>query len=155
MHRTALIAASVAMLIFGSAPATAQTAETAYVQAETPVVREARAFMAEYAARLTRPDLAAVGALYSTRGAHWTHRSKSVFQSQAQITDAYRTFGWSPAARFEWAGLRYEPLGPDAVIVSGTFLWHDADGSEAKPTGYTALLARDPDGQLRIRLEHE
>lgn len=138
-----------------AAPGGVLAQEATWVQAEAPVVAEARAFMAEYAARLTRPDVGAVGALYSRRGAHWTHRSTSVFQSQGQITEAYRAFGWSPAARFEWAGLRYEPLGADAVIVSGTFLWHDKDGSEPRPMGYTALLARDEDGALRIRLEHE
>jgi ketosteroid isomerase-like protein len=148
--RHLLIAAA---LLAAPLPALAQSAP--YVQAETPVVAEARAFMAEYAARLTRPDVDAVGALYSTRGAHWTHRSASVFETQAEITQAYKDGGWGPAAKFEWVGLRYEPLTPDAVLVSGTFLWHDKDGSEPKPRGYTALLARDEDGQLRIRLEHE
>jgi len=143
-----------AVLLAAPLPALAQSA-TPFVQAETPVVAEARAFMAEYAARLTRPDVDAVGALYSRRGAHWTHRSSSVFESQAQITAAYRDGGWGPAAKFEWVGLRYEPLGADAVVVSGTFLWHDKDGSEPKPMGYTALLTRDDDGRLRIRLEHE
>lgn len=63
------------------------------------------------------------------------------------------TTRWSPPASFEWRGLAYEPVGPDAVVVTGQFLWGEASGAPLT-FSYTGLLVRR-DGRLRIRLEDE
>ena len=61
--------------------------------------------------------------------------------------------GWRPPASFDWQDLSYEAVGPDAVVVTGRFLW-GVSATTRLPFSYTALLLRR-DGRLRIRLEDE
>jgi len=134
----------------GAQPAAAQ--ETA--AAEAPVVAEARAFMAAYARDLTAGDRAAIAARYDRRGSWVMGRGRKLFSTQAETVAVYAGAGWQPPAAFEWRDLSYEPLGPDAVAVVGTFLWTPAAGQPPATYSYTGLLVRQ-DGGLRIRIEDE
>jgi len=60
---------------------------------------------------------------------------------------------WSAPTAFDWRNLSYEPLGPDAIVVTGLFDWKPESGKNLTYS-YTGLLIRE-NGDLRIRLEDE
>jgi len=66
----------------------------------------------------------------------------------------YRGAAWKPPASFEWRDLTFEPIGPDAVVVAGQFVWGPVAGAPPMTLSYTSLLRRQ-EGALRIRLEDE
>ena len=131
-------------------PATA--GETA-AAAEAVVVAEARAFMEAYGADLAAGRRAAIADRYDRRGVYFLGNGRKHLRSWAQIEQRYRT-GWQPPASFEWRDLSFEPAGPDAVVVAGTFVWGLGEGKGSETFSYTGLLVRQ-DGVLRIRLEDE
>lgn len=114
---------------------------------------EAREFMAGYARDLLAGDRPAIAARYARRGAYMMGAGKKEFASPDSIRARYQGAQWNPPARFDWRDLSYEPVGPDAVLVSGRFDWTTSAG-QTLPASYTALLVRE-DGGLRIRAEHE
>jgi hypothetical protein len=136
----------------GSGAAWAQGGAAA--EAEASVVREARAFMAAYARELAAGDRPAIAARYDRRGSWVMGGGAKRYSSHAQTAAYYAGPNWSPPAAFEWRDLSYEPLGPDAVAVVGTFLWTRAAGQPPVTVAYTGLLVRQ-DGALRIRIEDE
>ncbi len=121
---------------------------------EAPVVAEARSFMAAYARDLIAGDRAGIAARYDRRGSWVMGRGAKRYSTQAETTAYYAGPDWSPPAAFEWRDLSYEPLGPDAVAVVGTFLWTRASGQPPVTVSYTGLLVRQ-NGALRIRIEDE
>ena len=138
------------VLIASPVPALAQA--TPQTAAEAPIVAEARAFMAAYAEDLRHGDSDAIVARYDRRGVYFPMDAVP-FQSFAAVGALYRGEDWTGPKSFEWQSLAYEPLSPDAVMVTGSFLWGRETG-EISPFGYTGLLIRQ-NGVLRIRLEHE
>lgn len=122
--------------------------------AEAPIVAEARSFMADYAAALLRGDRAGIAARYDRTGAFFLGNGVKRFETPAQIQAVYTGAGWQPPHRFEWRDLSYEPVGADAVVIAGQFLWTPREGASPLTFSYTALLRRQ-DGALRIRLEDE
>jgi hypothetical protein len=114
---------------------------------------EAREFMAGYARDLRAADRPAIAARYDRRGAYMAGGGEKEFASPDSIRARYQGAQWNPPARFDWRDLSYEPVGSDAVLVSGRFDWTTSAG-QTLPGSYTALLVRD-DGGLRIRAEHE
>lgn len=144
-----LIAAFLALVTF-TAPLVAQPAE----RRESPVVTEARAFMASYAEALRAGDRAGIAGRYDRTGAYVLGNGRKTFESHAQIVALYAGPDWQAPHRFEWQDLSYEPLGPDAVVIAGRFAWTPREGAEPFIYSYTALLRRQ-EGVLRIRLEDE
>ena len=136
-----------AFLILLAAPLAAQPAEP-------PVVAEARAFMAAYAQALQQGDRAGIAGRYDRTGAFHLGNGRKGFESYAAIQALYRGARWQPPYQFEWRDLSYEPVGPDAVVIAGQFLWTPRDGAAPLTYSYAALLRRQ-DGVLRIRLEDE
>lgn len=137
-------------------PAAAAAQPPATAAADAPIVAEARAFMAAYAQDLRMGVRDAVAARYDPNGAWRVGPAKTEFQSWADIDTRYRR-RWAPPASFEWRDLAFEPVGPDAVVVVGRFLWWpQKKGERADPLdySYTALLVRR-NGKLRIRVEDE
>jgi hypothetical protein len=118
------------------------------------VVEEARAFMDSYARDLLAGNRAAVSARYDRSGAYFMGNGRKEFEPYDSIVARYGGPGWSPPASFEWRDLSFEPLGPDAVVVAGRFLWGVRQGSAPLTLSYTGLLRRQG-GVLRIRLEDE
>lgn len=145
-----------ALLAAAMAPQSGLAQETGAqaAAAEAPVVAEARAFMAAYARDLIAGDRAAIAARYDRRGYWVMGRGRKLFSTDAETTAYYAGPDWQPPAAFEWRDLSYEPAGPDAVAVVGTFLWTRAAGQPPVTVSYTALLVRQ-DGVLRIRIEDE
>jgi hypothetical protein len=144
-----------ALLVAANAPAAAiQADRTATAQPRAPqIVREAEAFMAAYALELAAGNRAALGARYDRRGAYLQGFAGDVYSDQPAIAAFYAGPEWAPPRAFAWQNLRYEPVGPGAVLVVGRFLWTPATGAPLTAS-YTALLVRD--GRvLRIRMEHE
>lgn len=135
-----------------AAPAASQPATVA---AETPIVAEARAFMARYADDLIQGNRAAVAARYDRNGAWHVGPTGAELESWDKIDLRYRR-RWSPPSSFEWQGLAYEPVGPDSVLVVGGFHWWPLKKADQPPIAYsyTALLVRRG-GELKIRLENE
>ena len=123
------------------------------VQAEAPIVAEARAFMEAYAKELSSGNRAALAARYDRRGAWRVGMGMKRLFDHAELTELYRT-KWPQPAAFAWEDLSYEVAGPDAVVVLGKFLWTQKAGEKAERLTYTGLLVRQ-DGVLRIRLEDE
>jgi hypothetical protein len=115
--------------------------------------REAREFMAGYARDLLAGDRAAIAARYDARGAYMAGGGEQRLAPLDSIRATYQSASWNAPARFDWRGLTYEVVGPDAVLVSGRFEWTTGAG-QTLPASYTALLVRR-DGRLRIRAEHE
>jgi len=126
----------------------------AQVPGEPPVVVEARAFMASYAADLNEGRRVDIVRRYDRNGAYLLGNGRSRFETLSQILHSYQGTNWSPPWRFAWRDLSYEPAGQDAVVVAGQFLWTVRDGAEPMVFSYTAFLHRQ-DGVLRIRLEDE
>lgn len=116
------------------------------------LVREAETFMESYARDLRGGAREAIAARYDSRGAYFVGGGQSSLVPADSIRAQYAT-RWSPPASFEWRGLAYEPVGPDAVVVTGRFVWGRASGAPLT-FSYTGLLVRR-DGRLRIRLEDE
>lgn len=118
------------------------------------VVEEARAFMDSYARDLLAGNRAAISARYHRDGAYFMGNGNKDFEPYDSIAARYAGPNWSPPAAFEWRDLSFEPVGPDAVVVVGRFLWGVRTGSAPLTLSYTGLLRRQ-DGVLRIRLEDE
>jgi hypothetical protein len=138
-----------ALLVFfaAAAPLTAQPAEP-------PVVAEARAFMISYAEALLAGDRAGIAARYDRRGTYFLGHGAKSFEEYPHIQGIYASDGWQPPFRFEWRDLSFEPVGADAVVIAGQFLWTPREGAQPLTFSYTAMLHRQ-DGVLRIRLEDE
>lgn len=130
----------------GGAPASAPS--------QAGVVEEARAFMDSYARDLLAGNRAAISSRYDRNGAYFMGNGNKDFEPYDSIAARYGGPKWSPPASFEWRDLSFEPVGPDAVVVVGRFLWGVRAGSAPLTLSYTGLLRRQ-DGVLRIRLEDE
>ena len=115
------------------------------------LIREAEAFMAEYARRLRAGDRAWIAGLYHPDGAILVRSGRRTHATHPEIVARYRD-RWGPPASFDWRDLHFEAAGPDAVVVLGKFEWRDAQGTFFGT--YNALLARQG-GELRIRIEDE
>ena len=120
--------------------------------AETPLVREARAFMDAYARDLHEGDRNGIVERYDPRGAWLVGQGRKELVPADSIRATYLG-RWQPPAGFEWRDLSYEVAGPDAVVVTGLFVWTVSAG-RSLTFSYTGLLLRR-DGRLRIRLEDE
>ncbi|HEU4562745.1 MAG TPA: hypothetical protein VFS20_33250 [Longimicrobium sp.] len=120
---------------------------------ENSLVSEARAFMESYAVDLREGRRDAIIARYDPRGAYMMGRGEKRLLPTDSITAIYRGNQWQPPASFTWNDLSYEVVGPDAVVVAGTFDW-GIDASRKLRVSYTGLLLRR-DGRWMIRLEDE
>jgi hypothetical protein len=118
------------------------------------VIAEAQAFMEELAAELRKGDRAAVAARYSRRGAWLVRGGEKQFLTYPAIVARYARDGWRPPLAFEWKDLAYEPVGRDAVLVLGKFIWTSPPPRPPGTVTYTGLLIRE-NGGLRLRLEDE
>lgn len=145
--RTILLALT---LLASPLPAFAQAAPAAV--AEAPIVAEARAFMDGYANDLRAGNRDGIIARYDRRGVYFPTDAKGLM-SLDEVAKIYRSAEWNAPASFEWQGLAFEPAGPDAVAVTGKFVWGLSNG-KSFTVAYTGLLVRQ-DGVLRIRVEHE
>jgi hypothetical protein len=139
-----------------AAPAVAPAFAAAQTRAsEASIVAEARAFMTHYAEDLRMGDRSAIAARYARGGAWRVGPAEVEFQTQDQVRTSYLR-RWAPPSSFDWQDLAFDPIGEDAVAVTGRFLWGPGPNASKPPMlfTYTGLLVRE-DGQLRIRLEHE
>lgn len=139
---------------FSSLLAALAIAATALPAAAADVVTEAQAFMREYQRVIQRGDRPALAALYDRGGAYFVGHGRKRFLTYPQIVELYAGPQWSHPAAFAWSDLSYEPAGPDAVVVTGLFVWVNSPGDMPGPVSYTGFLVRR-DGELRIRLEDE
>lgn len=145
--------ACVALLFAGACAGAPRTGDPARSPVDgAALVREAEAFMESYARDLRAGAREAIAARYDPRGAYMVGFGKSRLVPADSLRASY-TSTWSPPASFEWRGLAYEPVGPDAVVVTGQFVWGLPTGAPMT-FSYTGLLVRR-DGRFRIRLEDE
>lgn len=142
------------LLVLGPIAAPAASQPTVRV-AETPLIAEAKAFMARYADDLIRGERDALAARYDRSGAWHVGPTGAELESWEKIDLRYRR-RWSPPSSFEWQNLAYEQVGPDSVLVVGGFHWWPLKKADAPPLAYsyTGLLVRRG-GELKIRLENE
>jgi hypothetical protein len=138
------------VLIAAPVAARAQAVET--IRAEEPLVADAQTFMAWYAHDLRKGNREGIIARYDRRGDYIPTDEKG-YHSFEEVGAIYRGKEWSAPASFEWKGLVYEPMGADAIMVTGHFVWGLPVG-KSLTFAYTGVLVRQ-EGQLRIRLEHE
>jgi ketosteroid isomerase-like protein len=117
------------------------------------LIREAEAFMANYARLLLAGDRAAIAALYDPDGAILVLNGRRTDADQAEIVRRYSAAQWRPPSSFRWHELHYEAVGPDAVSVLGGFEWGEGGGPPVAGS-YHALLRRE-NGRLFIRIEDE
>ena len=117
-----------------------------------PIETEARDFMDDYADDLRSGRRQSIADRYDKRGAYRVGEGQKVLETLESIRASYMR-GWAPPATFAWRDLSFEPLGADAVVVTGLFDWGTATGKNLA-FSYTGLLVRQ-DGELRIRLEDE
>lgn len=148
--------ALLALLAAAGAVATAPPAAASPSQARSPapIVREAEAFMAAYAADLRSGDRAAIAERYDRRGAWRLGHGEKSFDSWEGIRTFYASSSWQRPSSFAWRDLSFEPMGRDAVLVAGLFDWGVGEGKPPVTVSYTGLLVRQG-GKLRIRLEDE
>jgi hypothetical protein len=152
-----LLLGIVAAVTVAASGATSQLVETPSPQGpniahQQALVREAEAFMAEYARLLLAGDRAGIAALYDPDSAVLVWAGDRSISSLTEIVARYRD-RWRPPQSFEWVDLHYEPVGPDAVVVLGRFAW-SAGGRAPDILSYHALLRRHR-GRLVIRIEDE
>lgn len=126
----------------------------AAASANATVVDEARSFMDAYARDLLAGDRTAIAARYDRSGAYLLGNGRKEFTAYDSVVAIYRSAAWSPPASFEWRDLSFEPVGPDAVVVAGQFVWVSGKGAPPMTLSYASLLRRQ-EGVLRIRLEDE
>lgn len=131
--------------------ALATTATGAWSQVQPPIVVEARQFMEGYARDLANGDRAAIASRYDRAGAFFLVAGGREFVSHEALTKDYRET-WTPPTSFVWRDFHFDPVGDEAVVVNGSFVW--GDKSAKRVVTYTGFLRRQ-DGQLRIRLEDE
>lgn len=117
------------------------------------LVSEAEAFMESYARDLRAGERDLLVGRYDPRGAYMLGDGRKAFLPPDSIRAIYQG-RWQPPASFEWRNLSYEPVGPDAVVVTGQFVWGVTAERQLPPYSYTALLVRH-DGRFRIRVEDE
>lgn len=141
------------LLLVTGACATARPTPADAPPGESTVVREAEAFMEGYARDLREGNRAAIIGRYDRRGGYLVGNGRKEFMPLDSIRAIYEG-GWGPPATFAWENLSYEPAGPDAVVVTGQFVWGPTGGAAPIRASYTGLLLRQ-DGQLRIRVEDE
>lgn len=112
---------------------------------------EARGFMSAYAEELRTGNRAAIAECYARSGAVIILNGIVGHVTQEALAAHYSS-DWTPPQSFAWVDLSFQPMGRDAVSVTGQFRW----GTDANilPYSYTGLLKRD-DGILRIVLENE
>jgi len=115
-------------------------------------VAEARAFMETYATDLRTGARERLAERYDPRGAWFVGEGRKELLPPDSIRATYLG-RWRPPASFDWQDLSYEAVGPDAVVVTGRFLW-GLSPTQRLRYSYTALLLRH-DGRFRIRLEDE
>jgi hypothetical protein len=157
MHRNGssrLSAFFLAVVIATGSAACAAGGAPAGGPSQAGVVEEARAFMDSYARDLLAGNRAAISARYDRGGAYFMGNGRKEFEPYDSIAARYGGPRWSPPATFEWRDLSFEPVGPDAVVVVGRFLWGRRGAAAPVALSYTGLLRRQ-DGVLRIRLEDE
>jgi len=154
MHTVRHAAAVLALALFGGAsctPAATGAAPRPGVSS-TALAAEAQAFMDAYAADLRSGARESIANRYDPRGAWLVGDGRKALQPVDSIRARYVS-QWRPPASFEWQDLSYEAAGPDAVVVTGLFLW-GVSAERRLTCSYTALLLRR-EGHLRIRLEDE
>jgi hypothetical protein len=120
---------------------------------EASVTREAERFMAEYGDDLRRGDREAIAARYHSGGTIFLGNGNKQTLTKAQVAAGYLE-KWSPPAAFAWRDLDYEPIGPDAVVVTGRFDWTRTVGTPPETQSYMGLLRREG-ALLKIRIEDE
>jgi ketosteroid isomerase-like protein len=116
------------------------------------IIREAEAFMADYARLLLSGDRAAIAALYDPDGAILVRNGQRIAASRADMVQRYARESWQPPVTFAWRNLHFEAVGADAVVVLGEFAW--GAGDLPRIGTYNALLRRE-EGRLFIRIEDE
>jgi len=142
---------ALAALVLACAPVPCR-AQPAPAAGEPALVREARAFMDAYARDLREGDRNGIVERYDPRGAYLVGMGRKELVPIDSIRASYLG-RWQPPAGFEWRDLSYEVAGPDAVAVTGLFVW-TVSGGRSTTYSYTGLLLRQG-GRLRIRLEDE
>ena len=118
------------------------------------VEAEARAFMKEYGEDLRHHRREALASRYSRRGVFFPSESSAPVSFEDNAALYRNSSQWKGPDTFEWRSLSYEVLGPDTVVVVGSFFWRQAPKLEATEFSYSNLLMRES-GLLRIRVEHE
>ena len=116
------------------------------------IVRDAEAFMADYARLLRSGDRAAIAALYDPDGAILVRNGERIAASPADMVQRYARESWQPPVTFAWQNLHFEAVGAGAVVILGEFAW--GGGGSPQIGTYHALLRRE-EGRLFIRIEDE
>jgi ketosteroid isomerase-like protein len=109
---------------------------------------------ASYAAALRAHRRDTLASFYHPDGATIVLNGVRRMPTNAGIDSTYRGAGWQGPAFFAFDSLRFEPIAPRSVLVTGGFRWLPAQSSDTLRYVYLAILDRTPDG-LRIRVEHE
>jgi hypothetical protein len=107
--------------------------------------------MENYGEDLRSHDRAALAARYAPSGATILFNGVPIPGSFDDIAGRYRG-EWTGPTDFAWNGLFFDVLGPDSVVVTGTFDWGTPDGRERYT--YANILQRHDD-EFRIRREVE
>ncbi|NJC40089.1 hypothetical protein GGQ87_000347 [Brevundimonas alba] len=146
----AIVPAVLAIVLAAAHPAAAQTAPAA---AWGEPAADLPAFMEAYAESIRAGDREAMIARYDPAGAWMVSAGRGEHLDPGEIADIYRSDAWQAPQAFEWQGLAYIPTGPDAVTVTGRFVWTPSDGV-GRTIAYHGQFVR-VDGAWRIRVEDE
>jgi hypothetical protein len=121
----------------------------------TDIAAEARTFMNEYLQDLDGRNPTVIAARYHPDGVWLLGNGRKEFLSRDSLTALYAAgIPAAPPMEAEWKDLSFEPVGPDAVLVTGFFLWRTKDGKAGDTLSYATLLLR-VGGSLKIRMEDE
>jgi len=123
-------------------------------EAETvdPIVAEAEAFYAGYAADLLAGNREGLADRYSDAGNYFLGNGRKTFLTHEIMTSVYTSDTWNAPEEFEWVDMSFEAVGPDAVMVLGQYNW--IRETRDWTFSYASMLLRK-DGEWKIRFEDQ
>jgi hypothetical protein len=116
---TQLHAATVTLLL-----GTGCAAKAPPVKSTDEVVAEARTVMDGHMRDQNAFDAPGITERYHSGGTWWLGDGKKEFLSHDSVGKWYAAGAKAaPPVEFEWQDLSFEPVGPDAVVVTGFYVW--------------------------------
>ncbi len=115
--------------------------------------KEVEQFMRAYAEDLLNHDREAIVNRLDPRGMYRLGNGSKIYWDFEALQQNYLN-DWIGPEEFSWQDLSYEVLGPNTVVVAGSFKWKRSTDPAPRTISYTGLLLKQ-EGEWKIRLEDE
>jgi hypothetical protein len=113
----------------------------------------AAALYQQYGTALSTGRRSAIAAFYHHDGAMVVLNGVARRHSREELNHSYRN-AWTPPRYFAWNDMAFDSISPGQVLVTGGFLWQDAEQQDTTSYIYAGLLVAVDSG-MAIVFEHE